>query len=113
MKKIHSLPLFIIFFLLLNSSFQIINLENQDTNVNDGLSSLKTGDQSENNVFLERLKFDEFKDKSQNIIKEIERVEGEEDDEDNEDDEDDKDDEDDEDDEKIERIINKKTDNKI
>ena len=33
MKKIHSLPLFIIFFLLLNSSLTIINLENQDTDV--------------------------------------------------------------------------------
>ena len=35
MKKIHSLPLLIITLLLLNSSFQIINLENQDTNVYD------------------------------------------------------------------------------
>ena len=97
MKKIHFIPLFIIIFLLSNSSLQIINLEFQDTNVNDGLSSLKTGDQSENNVFLEKLKFNEFKDKSQYIIEEIESGEDDEDDEDEEDEEDEKDEEDDED----------------
>ena len=89
MKKIHSLPLFIIFFLLLNSSFQIINLENQDTNVNDGLSSLITGDQSENNVFLEKLTSGESKDETQENGEDIESAEEEdEDDEEEEDDED-------------------------
>ena len=89
MKKIYFLPLFIIFFLLLNSSFLIINLENQDTDVIDEYNSLKGVDQSEYHVFLEKLTEDEIEDITQENREDIKSADGEEEDE-----EDDKDDED-------------------
>ncbi len=85
MKKIHSLPLLIITFLLLNSSFQIINFENQDKKVYDEINPSEQRDQS---GFLESLTFDEIEDINQEKREDIRSAEGEEEPEDEEDDED-------------------------
>jgi len=89
MKKIHLHPLIIFFVLILNSSLMIISLENQDTNVYDEKNSLKTGDQSENHVFLDSLTLDEIENLTQESIEYIRSAE-----EDEEDDEDEPEDDD-------------------
>jgi predicted transcriptional regulator len=84
MKKIHSFPLFIIFFLLLNSSLIIINLENQDTNVYDRINSLNGEEQSENHILLEKLTLDEIEDKIQENRENIKSAEVDEEEDDDE-----------------------------